>query len=249
MKTKKGLRTVKRSLINLEMAWAERQLAEHGIHLHGNVGRDWTDFGDPTGQGRLILFNTISQPVRHRGKGQLGYWRKIMVATAGIVPRHTHPSPDGGRTLAKTETIAVLAGKLRITLWGAHKNLTIDPAKGVDVVIDNDQRHPVHVRAGGSLILKPGQQITLQPGDYHEFTAIVKGADECCILEEISTWNDDQRGNKFAADVQVDRFARDIEDDEAPRFWLVSDPLPMRRNLIRRFGKDNCPPLRQGIVL
>jgi D-lyxose ketol-isomerase len=71
--------------------------------------------------------------------------------------------------------------------------------------------------AGGeTILLQPGESVTLLPGDWHAFWG--EGGD--VLIGEVSTVNDDVTDNVFVS--KIGRFAS-VEEDVAPTHLLVSD--------------------------
>ena len=86
-----------------------------------------------------------------------------------------------------------------------------------DVTIYTDGKESV-VPAGSSVILKPGQSITVSQYLYHEF--IVPDTGGSVLLGEVSMCNDDENDNKFYE--PVGRFP-EIEEDEKPYRLLCNE--------------------------
>jgi D-lyxose ketol-isomerase len=74
------------------------------------------------------------------------------------------------------------------------------------------------VWAAGVVILEPGESITLEPYQYHQFRAL----DSSVLVGEVSTVNDDANDNFFLA--PVGRFPK-IEEDE-PIYRLLCTEYP-----------------------
>ena len=72
------------------------------------------------------------------------------------------------------------------------------------------------VEAGGKIVLKPGDSITLVPGLYHAFWA----EKERVLVGEVSSVNNDATDNRFYE--PVGRFPA-IEEDVPPTRLLVND--------------------------
>jgi D-lyxose ketol-isomerase len=83
----------------------------------------------------------------------------------------------------------------------------------VTVSTDGVQRT---VPAGGSVVLSPGESITLQPYCYHAFW----GAEGTVLVGEVSAVNDDTSDNRFLD--PLPRYA-EIDEDEPPLFLLCTD--------------------------
>ncbi|MEI7832556.1 MAG: D-lyxose/D-mannose family sugar isomerase [bacterium] len=166
------------------------------------IGWDITDFGrgDFPLQG-LVLFTT-----RNGLPGDKPYAEKIMMVREGqLTLTHFHHQ--------KTEDIINRGGgDLLLTLHNAAEDggLAITP---VTVQMDG----VTHVLpAGTTVTLRPGESITLTPRLYHSFW----GKDGMVLVGEVSSVNDDYADNAFL-EPQL-RFP-EIEEDEPPVRWLVSD--------------------------
>lgn len=72
------------------------------------------------------------------------------------------------------------------------------------------------VSAGDTVVLSPGESITLPAGVYHAFW----GAQSRVLVGEVSLVNDDRTDNRFYE--PVGRFPG-IEEDEPPLYLLVGD--------------------------
>jgi D-lyxose ketol-isomerase len=221
---------MKRSEINAIMRDADAFIKRHGFHLppfaywapeewaskgaevreiaDRGLGWDITDFGlgdfDSVGLFLFTLRNGNLQDLE-TGRGKL-YAEKIMIVDVDqITPMHFH--------WAKTEDIINRGGgKLVIQLYNATGD--DDLAEGdVSVSTDGVARK---VKAGGTIVLSPGESITLPPRCYHKFW----GAESRVLVGEVSTVNDDQADNRFHE--PIGRFP-EIEEDEPPLYLLCQD--------------------------
>ena len=172
------------------------------------MGWDITDFGHGDYQkDGLFLFT-----VRNGGpenvktmKGKL-YCEKIMIVDVNQrTPMHFHWN--------KVEDIINRGGgKLAIKLY----NSTPDGALAdTDVTVNMDGVQHV-LKAGSTVVLDPGDSITLTSGLYHEFW----GAESRVLVGEVSLVNDDRTDNRFFE--PVGRFPK-IEEDESPLYLLTED--------------------------
>ena len=221
---------MKRSNINKLLGNAAALLAEHRCYLppfaswtvadwqrrsdtvreivNRRLGWDVTDYG----LGRfeeegLILFTLRNGSIEdlNAGRGEV-YAEKIMIVGVDqLAPMHFH--------WRKTEDIINRGGgRLVIRLFNPTDD---DGLAETDVEARVDgiwQRLP----AGGSLILHPGESITIPPRLYHAFWA----EGETVLAGEVSTVNDDERDNRFHEPIA--RFSM-IEEDVPPLRLLVSD--------------------------
>jgi hypothetical protein len=218
---------MKRSQINAMIRNADAFFAEHRFHLppfahwtpdqwrskgpdvreivQRRLGWDVTDFnqGDFHRTG-LLLFTVRNGDASDPGSKP--YAEKIMmVGVDQVTPLHFH--------WHKTEDIINRGGgKLVVQLYNASpdEGLANTP---VTVSTDGVQRT---VPAGGSVVLSPGESITLQPYCYHAFW----GAEGTVLVGEVSAVNDDTSDNRFLD--PLPRYA-EIDEDEPPLFLLCTD--------------------------
>ncbi len=93
------------------------------------------------------------------------------------------------------------------------------PGTFADTVVEaNIDGKKVKVPAGGKVILKPGQSISIEPGQYHQWQAIPGTGD--IILFEVSTTNDDNIDNRF---YQNGKRIPDVVEDEEPKYLMFAD--------------------------
>ena len=103
-------------------------------------------------------------------------------------------------------------GKLVIRLYNSTPDEGLADTD-VSVKIDGVKRI---VKAGDTVVLGPGESITLPARLYHEFW----GAEGCVLVGEVSLVAEDQIDNRFYD--RVGRFP-EIEEDEPPLYLLVQD--------------------------
>ena len=172
------------------------------------LGWDITDFGsgefERVGLFLFTLRNGTLENLRI-GRGKL-YAEKIMVVGIGqVTPMHFHWD--------KTEDIINRGGgKLAIQLYNATED---EGLADTDVVVSMDGILRTF-EAGGTVVLNPGESITLSPRGYHKFW----GVDGRVLVGEVSMVNNDNTDNRFYE--PVGRFPQ-IEEDEAPSYLLVND--------------------------
>ncbi len=198
--------------------WARRGNEARRILARG-LGWDITDFG--SGDFRrvgLFLFtlrNGTLEALR-AGRGSV-YAEKIMIVRDHrVTPLHFH--------WVKTEDIINRGGGnlvLRLSHTTPEGDLASEP---VEVWTDGLVRR---VPPRGTIVLGPGESITLEPFCYHEFWA--EGG--TVLVGEVSVVNDDLRDNRFY--LPVGRFPQ-IEEDEPPLHLLVSDYPRLLRALSER---------------
>lgn len=221
---------MKRSEINTILQEADAFIRSHGFHLppfaywtpddwrakgpevaeivECELGWDITDFGSGDfARLGLTLFTVRNGRVAdlNSRRGKL-YAEKIMIVdVAQITPLHFH--------WIKTEDIINRGGgQLHIQLYpSTPENQLADT--DITVSVDGVLRT---VRAGDSVILSPGESITLPTRLYHQFWAEAGKV----LVGEVSLVNDDNKDNHFYA--PIGRFP-EIEEDEPPRYLLTKD--------------------------
>ncbi|MFO1175682.1 MAG: D-lyxose/D-mannose family sugar isomerase [Paracoccaceae bacterium] len=173
------------------------------------MGWDITDYGqgdfDNLGLFLFTLRNGSLADLR-RGGGMC-YAEKLLISRKDqLSPCHTH--------VIKAEDIINRGGAtLAIRLNGSNPDGSFSETAGGMVRCDGVERP---FTGGEVLLLKPGESVTLMPGDWHAFWG--EGGD--VLIGEVSTVNDDVTDNIFVA--KIGRFSA-IEEDEPPRHLLVSD--------------------------
>ncbi|MCX7890081.1 MAG: D-lyxose/D-mannose family sugar isomerase [Rhodobacteraceae bacterium] len=223
---------MKRSRINAIMAAADEMIRSFGFVLppfaywtpeefrarkdvarrviEARCGWDITDYGqgdfDRLGLFLFTLRNGSLADLR-RGGGMC-YAEKLLVSRQDqLAPCHTH--------VVKAEDIINRGGAtLAVKLNGSNPDGSFSETAGGVVRCDGIERP---YRGGDVLKLKPGESVTLMPGDWHAFWG--EGGD--VLIGEVSTVNDDETDNIFRSP-KIGRFSA-IEEDEAPTHLLVSD--------------------------
>jgi D-lyxose ketol-isomerase len=192
--------------------WTPNDWTMKGPDVHeiveNKLGWDITDFGrGEFNSYGLILFTIrngrLSPDQTVKGKG---YAEKIMIVGDGqVTPLHFHWS--------KMEDIINRGGgDLLIQLFRSTQGEQLDEAQPVQVSVDGQRRI---VEAGATLLLAPGESITLEQGCYHKFWS--RGR---TLVGEVSQVNDDLRDNRFFE--TIGRFP-EIEEDVPPQHLLCSD--------------------------
>jgi hypothetical protein len=221
---------MKRSEINTIMRDADAFLREHKFHLppfaywtpeewttkgeevreivDRRLGWDITDFGqgayDRIGLFVFTMRNGAPENLETR-KGKL-YAEKILVVDVDqVTPLHFH-------WVKMEDIINRGGGNLVVQLY----NAIADEALGADDVIVSIDGVTRTVPAGATVVLKPGESITLPPYCYHKFW----GAESRVLVGEVSLVNDDNRDNRFYE--PVGRFP-EIEEDQPSLHLLVND--------------------------
>ena len=221
---------MKRSQINAIMRDANAFIKAQGFHLppfaywtpqrwatkteevreivENQLGWDITDFGSGDYERcGLFLFTLRSGSPRNWEtlKGKLYAEKILVVGVAQITPLHFH--------WRKMEDIINRGGgKLVIQLYNAT---AAEDLADSDVTASIDGVRRV-VKAGGAVVLSPGESITLPPQCYHKFW----GTGSRVLVGEVSLVNDDRTDNRFYG--AAGRFP-EIEEDEPPLYLLCSD--------------------------
>lgn len=173
------------------------------------LGWDITDYG----LGRFDEMGLFLFTVRNGTAADLTQGRGMLYAEKLMISRRDQLSPMHRHNIKAEDIINRGGGDLVIELFASDPSGGIDRHARVSVLSDG---LPVTLDAGGHLRLKPGQSVTLMPGDWHAFWA--EGED--CLIGEVSTVNDDHTDNVF--EMQIGRFS-DVTEDEPPLYLLVSD--------------------------
>jgi len=173
------------------------------------LGWDVTDFSaghfETLG---LTLFTLRNGVPAGGGNGKIYAEKTMFVRQDQVTPFHYHAR--------KTEDIINRGGKgtgrLAVQLYNstADGGLAESP---VSVACDGIRRQ---VEAGGTVILGPGESITLTPYLYHTFRAVEGHG----LIGEVSSVNDDDRDNYFLE--PLPRYPEIIED-EAPLRVLCTE--------------------------
>lgn len=221
---------MKRSEINQIIREADAFIKQHQFHLppfaywapydwrkkgaevseivDSMLGWDITDFG----QGRydelgLFLFTIRNGSLAEleAGRGKI-YAEKLLISDVDqVTPFHYHWD--------KTEDIINRGGGiLAIQLYNSTPGGGLDET---DIVVSMDGVQYTFP-AGHTVMLTPGESITLPTGLYHKFWA-VEGR---VLVGEVSMVNDDNADNRFLD--PIGRFPA-IEEDEPPMYLLVGD--------------------------
>ncbi|MDX2005657.1 MAG: D-lyxose/D-mannose family sugar isomerase [Meiothermus sp.] len=187
--------------------WAAKGPEAAEIVQH-NLGWDVTDFGLGEYERKGVLLFTLRNGTLEelaKGDGKV-YCEKLLVCKPDqLVMHHFH--------WRKTEDIINRGGgRLEIVL---HQADAEGGFSGEDVRVNCDGVWRT-VRAGGSVILEPGESITLRPYQYHQFRAL----GEAVLCGEVSTVNDDANDNRFLE--PLGRFP-EVQEDAEPFRLIVGD--------------------------
>lgn len=220
---------MKRSEINAVIKRFEKLLEEHRFELppfckwtpeewqtkgheydeirDNMLGWDVTDYGmGDFGHLGLALI-TIRNGNVHNPKYTKTYAEKIIMCDSGQVsPMHFH--------WHKMEDIINRGGNdIHFTLYNATED---EQLADTPVKIFSDGRCYA-VPAGETVVLKPGQSLSLYPYYYHEFVIPEGGP---VLIGEVSMCNDDNTDNRFLN--PLGRFPT-IEEDEPPYRLLCNE--------------------------
>ncbi len=221
---------MKRSEINAIMADADAFMKAHGFNLppfaywtpedwstrgdevqeivDRQLGWDITDFGsgDYARVGLFIFTLRNGDPANlAKGGGKLYAEKVLVVDPDQVTPFHFH--------WRKVEDfINRGGGKLVMQLYNSTPDEGFADTP-VTVSVDGVRRT---LPAGGSLVLNPGESISLPSGLYHKFWA----AESRVLVGEVSLVNDDNTDNRFYE--PVGRFPEVVED-EPPLHLLCTD--------------------------
>ena len=170
------------------------------------LGWDVTDYGHGDFNSVGLLLFTLRNGNLKNPKYAKPYAEKMLISQVDqISPNHFHWN--------KMEDIINRGGgTLMLQLWNSTREGGLNQT---DVTVRIDGK--LHtVPAGGKVYLKPGESITLNPGQYHLFTA----KSEKVLAWEVSMVNDDNTDNRFY-EAQA-RFT-DIEEDEPAEYLLCNE--------------------------
>lgn len=190
--------------------WRQRE-HEMGEIRDRQLGWDVTDFNSgnfsAVGLTLFTLRNGGFSAVNH----DKPYAEKIMmVREQQITPLHRHDR--------KTEDIInrgnSASGNLVVQLYNSTEDGRLANTP-VTVTCDGIMRH---TEAGGTIVLRTGESITLPPSLYHSFYSVNGSA----LIGEVSSTNDDATDNLFYQ--PLSRFPEILEDE--PPFRLLCTEYP-----------------------
>lgn len=193
--------------------WGIREweaLGEESREIVDNMlGWDISDFGSGDFQKcGLLIFTFRNGNFHNQDRYPKPYAEKLLLVEDGqILPYHFH--------WKKMEDIINRGGgNLIVTLYNSDEKEDFADTD-VTVTIDGTE---VTVPAGGSVVLHPGESITLKPGQYHMWQG-ERGTGKV-MLFEVSTTNDDTIDNRFHS---AKNRLPEIEEDEEARYLLFQD--------------------------
>jgi D-lyxose ketol-isomerase len=193
--------------------WAPETWHERGDEAdeisERQLGWDVTDFNS----GLFMSCGLTLFTLRNGGLSRAGHHKSekiMMVRERQITPLHCHN--------LKTEDIInrgdSTTGELVVQLYNSTADGDLAEAP-VSVTCDGVTRK---TKAGGTVILKAGESITLPPGLYHSFYSVNGSA----LIGEVSSTNNDATDNLFYQ--SLSRFPEILEDE--PPFRLLSTEYP-----------------------
>jgi hypothetical protein len=198
-------------------------LDESEIELVENMlGWDITDFGsgdfDKIG---LTIFTFRNGNFYAKDKYPKPYAEKMLYVMDGqILPFHYHWDK-------REDIINRGGGELEITLYNSKSEDFADVEGGrngkpgqfdmTPVTASIDGKNVI-IEAGGKVRLKPGQSISLAPGQYHQWQGVPETGD--VILFEVSTTNDDTIDNRFHT---AGERIPNMEEDVDARYLMFAD--------------------------
>lgn len=171
------------------------------------MGWDITDFGSGDFEKVGLFLFTIRNGTTN-GSTRKTYGEKLLIVEEGqVTPTHLH--------YQKMEDIINRGGGNLITqLWNSTSDFQLSDTE-VTVSVDGVERC---VPPGGTIVLKPGESVTLPPELYHKFWG--EAGSGKVLVGEVSKVNDDRTDNHF--NEPVGRFPQ-IIDDEPSLHLLVTD--------------------------
>ncbi len=201
--------------------WKKVDSSEQEI-VDNMLGWDVTDFGrgdfEKVG---LTVFTFRNGNFYQKDQYPKPYAEKMLYVMDGqILPFHYH-------WYKGEDIINRGGGELEITLYNCSAEDFADKEGGqggthgtfldtdVETVIDGKK---ITVPAGGKVVLRPGQSISVKQGQYHQWQAIPGKGD--IILFEVSMTNDDHVDNRF---YEPGKRIPDVEEDEAIRHLMFAD--------------------------
>ena len=184
--------------------WTPEEWQQHGSEADeiraNRLGWDVTDFNSGLFNSIGLTLFTLRNGSLTGGKAPKIYAEKIMfVRQDQVTPFHYH--------VRKTEDIINRGGKgtgrLAVQLYNSAEDGGFAQSP-VSVTCDGIRRQ---VEPGGTVILGPGESITLTPYLYHKFYAI----DGHGLIGEVSSVNDDDTDNYFKE--PLPRYPEIVEDE------------------------------------
>lgn len=188
--------------------WKENKAATDVIQ-RVMLGWDITDYG----QGNFeklggVLYTIRNGDVTNRSIGTPYAEKLILLLDGQYLPTHYHAK--------KTEDIINRGGGvLALKLYNSNKDGSVDLKSDVAVYMDGIRNI---VRPDETLLVYPGNSLTITPYMYHKFWAFEGKGD--LIVGEVSSINDDRTDNYFAENYP--RFSK-VEEDEPIKYPLCNE--------------------------
>lgn len=201
--------------------WKKMDCSEEEI-VENMLGWDVTDFGtDNFEKYGLSVFTFRNGNYHLPKKYPKSYAEKMLYVMDGqILPFHYH-------WYKREDIINRGGGDLEIIMYNCTpedfadvdggRNNTPGKFSDSDVEAKIDGKSVI-IPAGGKVILKPGQSISIAPGQYHQWQGVPGTGD--VILFEVSTTNDDNIDNRFYAN---GKRIPDVIEDEQPKYLMFAD--------------------------
>lgn len=191
--------------------WLNRSSDVNEFHA-SRLGWDVTDFNSGRFESLGLTLFTLRNGSLAGGSTSKVYAEKIMLVRQNqVTPFHFHAQ--------KTEDIINRGGKSTGRLAVQLYNSTNDGGfaqNPVFAICDGVRRE---VEAGGTIILGPGESITLTPYLYHQFY----GVDGHALVGEVSSCNDDETDNYFKE--PLPRYPELVEDEPPHRLLCIEYPM------------------------
>ena len=172
------------------LSWTPEEWADKGKEydeIRDNMlGWDVTDYGMGDFDTLGLALITLRNGNVHNPKYTKCYAEKVIMCDEGQVsPMHFHWN--------KMEDIINRGGNdIHFTLYNADKD---EQLADTDVEICRDGRR-YFVKAGETIVLRPGESLSLYPYYYHEFV-IPKTGKGPVLIGEVSMCNDDNTDNRL----------------------------------------------------
>lgn len=189
-------------------AWKKVMKDEEEL-VDNMLGWDITDFAtNDFAHIGLTVFTFRNGNYNLKEKYPKPYCEKLLFVRDGqILPFHFH-------WYKMEDIINRGGGTLKITLYNSDKKDKFADTP-VQIILDGKK---TTITAGGDIFLKPGQSITLRPGQYHQWQGVPGTGD--IALFEVSTTNDDRTDNRF---YEAQSRLPDIEEDVTPTHLMFND--------------------------
>lgn len=195
--------------------WAEKG-HEYDEIRDNCLGWDVTDYGEGDFEHLGLALITVRNGNVNNPKYTKAYAEKLIMCYPGQVsPMHYHYS--------KMEDLINRGGnEIHFTMYNST-SMENGQLADTDVEVFQDGRR-YFVPAGTTIVLQPGDSVSLYPGYYHEFIIPENGKGPV-LIGEVSMVNDDANDNHFLK--PLGRFPT-IEEDEPPYRLLCNEYPPAK---------------------